>query len=195
MKEKIIKKRQDILRIILTASSICLLLTCLALITFDIIHNHVDAFGVTPSKAFHYKLEPCQIIIPKIKLQEKVYDDPTPGAVGNEFLNKGPAYYDENTNKPGQGNCVIAGHSAVTKEHGAPFARVNEKELKKGDEIFLTDQKGKITKYIISEIKIVASTDFSVIQVEEKPTVTLITCIAPDYPRDKRLIIKGVIWP
>lgn len=138
-----------------------------------------------------YQTESNSIIIPKIDLNSKIYDDTTPGAVTDSFLNKGPSYYNENTDKPGQGNTVIFGHSALTKEHDAPFSRIGKQELSLNDEIILTDKDNHIYKYTITEIKTVDSNDFSVIQPTEKPTVTIITCIAPDYPKDKRLLIRG----
>ncbi|MCX6811521.1 MAG: sortase [Candidatus Berkelbacteria bacterium] len=138
-----------------------------------------------------YQTEPNSIIIPKIDINSKIYDDPTPGAVTDSFLNKGPSYYNENTNKPDQGNTVIFGHSASTQEHDAPFARIGNQELSLNDEIILTDKDNHIYKYKISEIRTIDSNDFSVIQPSEKPTVTIITCIAPDYPKDKRLLIRG----
>jgi LPXTG-site transpeptidase (sortase) family protein len=138
-----------------------------------------------------YQTEPNSIIISKIDLNSKVYDDTTPGAVTDSFLNQGPSYYNENTNKPGQGNTVIFGHSASTKEHDAPFARIGKQELSLNDEIILTDKDNHLYKYKISEIKTIDSNDFSVIQPSEKPTVTIITCIAPEFPKDKRLLIRG----
>lgn len=181
------------LRIAKRAVFLCLLLSSFCLLLL----GKVSPFGgITNNNASllsYPQWKPSSIIIPKIKLNEPVYDDPVPGVVRNDFLNKGPAYYDENTNQPGQGNCVIAGHSATTSEHGAPFARVNSQELKSGDIIILTDKNNKAYKYIITEIKIVAANDFSVIQKTKHPSVTLITCIPPDYPRDKRLIVRGVL--
>jgi LPXTG-site transpeptidase (sortase) family protein len=185
------KRKRNIKKIILRIFSTLILVAFFLLITVSFIPNNNGTLSRTNPKVFNYKLEPNHIIIPKIELNEQVYKDPNPGVVSDAFLNKGPCYYDEQTDKPGISNCVITGHSAVTKEHKAPFTYVNEKDLGIDDEIILTDKDTQMYKYIIYEIKIVASTDFSVVSSTERPTVTLITCIAPDYPRDKRLIIRG----
>lgn len=180
------KRKVDIKRIILTSVTALLLVFCLVLISFSFVPKAETSPVV--SKVFEYKLSPNHVIIPKIELNQQVFEGSSVAV-----LNKGPGYYDQNTDKPGVGNCVIFGHSATTQEHGAPFVRVTDKDLIKGDEIILTDKNNKTYKYKINEIKIVSSTDFSVIQPTDKPTVTLITCIPPDYPRDKRLVVLGLL--
>ncbi len=179
-------KKVDIKRIILTSITTLLLVVCLVLISFSFAPKAETSEVVT--KVFNYKTEPNHVIVSKIELNQQVYEGSSAGV-----LNKGPGYYDQNTDKPGVGNCVIFGHSASTAEHGAPFARVNEKELTSGDEIILTDKDNKTYKYKINEIKIISSTDFSVVRPTDKSTVTLITCIPPDYPHDKRLVVLGLL--
>ena len=139
----------------------------------------------------NFNFLPNHIIIPKIDLNEPVLDDETKGAVLDDFLNKGLSYYDENTNKPGQGNCVIFGHSAKTVEHNAPFDKIGKKELEKGDEIILTDIDNKKYIYEISDVKIIKSDDFSVVKPTTNKIVTLVTCLAPDFPKDTRLVVIG----
>jgi LPXTG-site transpeptidase (sortase) family protein len=134
---------------------------------------------------------PNHIVIPKIDLDEPVLDDEKQGAVTEDFLNKGLSYYDENTNKPGQGNCVIFGHSAKTSKHSAPFEKIGKKELEKGDEIILTDKDNKEFVYEVSDINIIKSDDFSVVKPTTNKIVTLVTCLAPDFPKDKRIVVIG----
>lgn len=134
-------------------------------------------FDIENSKEF-------RIIISKIDVNEIVYE-----GIDEEILNKGPGHF-PGTALPEdkKGNVVISGHSAQTKEHDNPFARVDE--LEKGDLIQLTKD-GNLYEYKVTQTEIVASTEMSVIKPTKKPTLTLITCIKPDYPRDKRLIIKA----
>lgn len=181
--------KKNIKRIISVSVAALLVILGLVLISFNINRGIQEASA--RAKSFDYQLKPSHIVIPKIELNEQIYKDPSPGIVTDGTLNKGPSYYDQNTSEPGQKNCVIFGHSAKTAEHSAPFARVNEKELRMGDEIILTNASNKTYKYKVDQIKIIASNDFSIVQPTDKSVVTLITCIAPDYPRDKRLLIRG----
>jgi len=177
-------KKIDFKRSIITTLSALLLIVCIILISFSFVPK-----GETSAvPKFNYKLEPNHIVIPKIELNQLVYEGSSAA-----ILNKGPGYYDQNTDKPGIGNCVIFGHSAVTAEHGAPFAKVTDKNLLVGDGIILTDKDNKSYTYQINEIKIIASNDFSVVRPTDKPTVTLITCIPPDFPRDTRFVVRGLL--
>lgn len=182
--------KKNLKRIILTTLSIVFIFVCFFLILFSF-NNGTDVSARTIPKFADFKFEPNHIVIPKVGINEKVYNDNAQGLVSDTMLNRGPSYYDQSTDEPGKGNCVLAGHSAVTAEHSAPFAKVNEKDLALGDEIILTDKDNKIYKYKIDEIKIVSSTDLSVVKPTDSAKVTLITCIAPNYPRDKRLIVVG----
>ncbi len=123
-----------------------------------------------------------RIIIPQLEINERVYE-----GKDEKTLDKGPAHYPDTAfPKSNSGNVVISGHSATTKKHGSPFKRVDE--LKNGDTIYLS-KNNKLYEYKVTENKVVASTEMSVIEPSEKPILTLITCIKPNYPRDKRLII------
>lgn len=123
-----------------------------------------------------------EIVISKIEVQKDVYEGSDTGT-----LNKGPSHF-PGTALPNEktGNVVIFGHSAVTKEHDDPFGRLDE--LKEGDEVTLIYEKDEY-KYRVREKKIVESADVSVIDSSEESILTLITCIKPDYPKDKRLIV------
>ena len=132
------------------------------------------------------------LIIRRLGIDVPIYDNTEPGPLKQDDLLKGATYYDENTNKPGTGNAVIFAHSAVSSEHDAPFGKIGEGEVKVGDEIVLTDAGKKQFVYVVKEVNTIEATDFSVVRPlgeDEPPILTLITCIAPDYPRDKRLAV------
>ncbi len=178
-----VSKRKKIILVLL------LLLTLIVVLCFlgSKERNNAGDEGV-PSPVL---VEASRLVIPVINLNEPIYDDEKPGAIPEGFLNQGLAYYDEETNQPGEGNAVIFGHSAVTAEHEAPFAKVGKKELEKGDTLILSDKKTGQYTYEVSEIKTVEADDFSILKASDVPTVTLVTCIAPDFPTDKRLVVVG----
>lgn len=121
------------------------------------------------------------IKIPKISVDRVVVE-----GVGVEELKKGPGHYPE-TALPGQlGNMVISGHRTT---YGAPFFRLDE--LATGDEILIQDGQGTF-KYRVSEKKIVAPTDLSVILPSSDARITLTTC-NPKYSAKQRLIIVGTL--
>lgn len=137
-------------------------------------------------------LKPNHVMVVRLGIDEPVFDDTEPGPLKQDDLLKGATYYDENTNKLGTGNAVIFGHSAVSSTHGAPFGKIGDGDLKVGDQILVTDSAKKIYTYVVKEINTIEATDFSVVRPrgEDEPAIlTIITCIAPDYPRDKRLAV------
>jgi len=124
--------------------------------------------------------------IPVISIEEHVYE-----GVDDETLKVGVGHY-PGTAFPGEdGNIVMAAHSIATEEHPGPFTRVDE--LKTGDEITLIDKNSKQYVFTVIEQRIVESTDVSVLYPTKDTKITLISCIKPDYPRDKRLITSAVI--
>jgi len=139
---------------------------------------------------------PNHIIIARLGIDEPIYDDTEPGPLLQDDLLKGATYYDETSNKPGHGNTVIFAHSAVTAAHGAPFGKIGDGELNVGDEVVVTDATKKQFVYIVKEINTIDATDFSVLKPlgkDEPPILTLVTCIGPNYPRDKRLAVIAVL--
>ena len=99
-------------------------------------------------------------------------------------LRKGPGHY-PNTPLPGQlGNAAIAGHRTT---YGAPFFRVDE--LAAGDEIIVTTVQGTF-RYLVTEIKIVKPTDFSVLDPSPDATLTLTSC-NPRYSSRQRIVVKA----
>ncbi len=137
-------------------------------------------------------LKPNHVIVVRLGIDVPVYDDTDPGPLTQDDLLKGATYYDENTNKPGTGNAVIFAHSAVSSEHDAPFGKIGDGDMKVGDEVVVTDAAKNKYVFIVKEINTIEATDFSVVRPlgEGDPAIlTLITCIAPDYPKDKRIAV------
>lgn len=139
---------------------------------------------------------PGRIVITSLKIDEPIFDDNVPGPITQDDLLKGVNYYDENTNVPGKGNVVLFGHSAVASNHDDPFGAIGDQKLKAGDKIVLTDSADKKYTYTVTEINEIASTDFSYVRPladDADPILTIITCIGPNYPKDKRLAVRAVI--
>jgi LPXTG-site transpeptidase (sortase) family protein len=152
--------------------------------------------GGTAKTSLQINTKPSHIYIARIGLDEPVYDDTDPGPLTQDDLLKGATFYDENTNKPGTGNAVIFAHSAVTSAHDAPFGKIGDGDLKVGDQIVVTNAAKKQFVYIVKEINTIEATDFSVVRPlgdGEKPILTLITCIAPNYPKDKRMTVIAAL--
>lgn len=127
-----------------------------------------------------------RLIIPKIGVDEEIYE-----GVDDATLDKGVGHFPE-TARPGEnGNSVLTAHGASGPTHGAPFERLDE--LGEGDEIILYDRNGKVHKYIVSEYKIIAETDLSVLEPTEEPSVTLITCVVPSRVTHQRRVIVAVL--
>jgi len=141
--------------------------------------SHIALTGMEGKDTTNFK-----IVISKIGIEKDVNE----GADEN-ILNKGPGHF-PGTALPNEktGNVVIFGHSAKTQEHDDPFGRLDE--LGKDDEVKLIYER-KEYKYQVTEKKIIDSTDMSVTDPAEESTLTLITCIKPDFPKDKRLVIRA----
>ena len=121
----------------------------------------------------------ARIEIPKIGVDKIVV-----AGVALSDLRKGPGHY-PNTPLPGQlGNAAIAGHRTT---YGAPFFRVDE--LAAGDEIIVTTVQGTF-RYLVTEIKIVKPTDFSVLDPSPDATLTLTSC-NPRYSSRQRIVVKA----
>ncbi len=101
-------------------------------------------------------------------------------------LRKGPGHY-PNTPLPGQlGNAAIAGHRTT---FGAPFYRINE--LVAGDEIKVTTLEG-VFIYRVTEQRVVAPTDVSVIANTTDAELTLTSC-HPRFSASERIVIKATL--
>jgi LPXTG-site transpeptidase (sortase) family protein len=145
----------------------------------------------TAKKPVAKGVQPGRVYIPRLGIDEAVAMSPS-GTITQDDLLKGATFYNGETNKAGKGNCVIFGHSAVTSEHGAPFGAIGDGLLNIGDQIVLTDASNVRYKYSVTEIKEISANDFSVVQPtgeDVPPRVTIVTCKAPNYPKDMRLVV------
>lgn len=121
------------------------------------------------------------IQIPKIGVNSVVVE-----GIEVADLKKGPGHYPE-TALPGQvGNMVISGHRTT---YGAPFYRLDE--VKAGDEILVFDAAGPF-RYRVTETKVVAPTQISVIAPSSDARLTLTTC-HPRFSARQRLIIVAAL--
>lgn len=107
--------------------------------------------------------------------------------VGVDDLKLGPGHYPD-TGLPGApGNFAVAGHRST---YGAPFFRLEE--LVAGDEVLVTDRNGTRFTYRVTEQRIVAPDDRSVLVSDPlgsgRPTLTLTTC-HPRFSNAQRLIV------
>ena len=145
----------------------------------DIIHNEnfdqITEFNLTIEK-----LGINTPIIPDVDGKDK--------EIYNEALKGGVAHY-KNTALPNSGsNIVIFGHSSTVfgvGKYAKVFASLNKLDI--GDEIKI-DFNVKEYKYLVSEKKIIAADDNSVILPTEREELTLLTCW-PAGTVEKRLAI------
>lgn len=121
------------------------------------------------------------IRIPRIGVDHVVVE-----GIGVETLKKGPGHYPDTAFPGHYGNVVISGHRTT---YGAPFYKLDE--LVVGDEIKLVDREGTY-KYVVSESKIVAPTDLSVVTESTESKLTLTTC-HPRFSARQRLIIVATL--
>lgn len=149
----------------------------------------------TPTKAQNASAEvPAAplIEIPKIKVSAPVIYEPSVAESAVQKALQGGVVHYGNTPEPGQpGNSVIVGHSSNDWwEPGKyKFVFVLLDKMVPGDK-FSVNHKGKRYVYQVSEIKIVAPTDLSVLAPTADPTITLITCTPPGTSW-KRLIVHA----
>lgn len=147
----------------------------------------------TPAKATNAQVSSAPLItIPKIKVSAPIVYEPSMAEPDvQKALQRGVVHYG-NTPEPGQpGNSVIVGHSSNDWwEPGKyKFVFVLLDKLVPGDK-FSVNHKGKRYIYQVTQSKIVAPTDLSVLAPTAEPTMTLITCTPPGTSW-KRLIIHA----
>lgn len=125
--------------------------------------------------SFNYKSD-MVINIPKINLDAVVKK--TTDNFSN--LNKNLVYYNNDNYKKG---IIIFGHSGVG--YGTYFNRLDELSI--NDFVYLYKDKLKI-KYVVSKVWYVKDDDISVIDINKKETLRLITCKKND--NKKRLVVE-----
>lgn len=137
------------------------------------------------------------IIIPKINVSAPVIF--ANSAVEDEVmrdLQDGVVHY-VNTAKPGEnGNAVIFGHSSndwwEPGDFKFVFALLGKLEV--GDQIQINYSSRKYV-YEVSEKKVVAPTEVSVLNATPEPTLTLITCTPPGTAWQRLIIVAKQIQP
>lgn len=123
------------------------------------------------------------IHIDKIDLEMMIFD-----GIGTETLGKGIGMI-ESKKEFGVNNIGLAGHRAVTK--GKQFNRLDE--LSVNDEIKVTTEDG-IYDFVIIDTFIVHQSEVSVLDDQEEPLLTLVTCtpLGTANPPD-RLIVQAAL--
>lgn len=93
--------------------------------------------------------------------------------------------YGAGTLKPyqvlGQGNYVVASHRA--RQRGQLFEPLERLEV--GQKVYMTDL-DKIYSYTVIENKVIDSEDLSILADQNRPQLTLLTCLAPHEDSSKR---------
>lgn len=137
------------------------------------------------------------IIIPKINVSAPiVYADTAADDVVMKDLENGVVHY-VNTANPGEnGNAVIFGHSSNDWWEPGNFKFVFALlgKLEVGDQIQINHSSRKYV-YQVSEKKVVAPTEVSVLNPTADPTLTLITCTPPGTSWQRLIIMAKQIQP
>ncbi|OGE62540.1 hypothetical protein A3J19_05190 [Candidatus Daviesbacteria bacterium RIFCSPLOWO2_02_FULL_41_8] len=123
--------------------------------------------------------------VPKLKIDETVYVD-------SNDLSKGLVHLPGSALPGEKGNIFISGHSSLnrfTPGQRAIFVKLTD--LKKEDEI-LVKAGGVNFKYRVTEIKVVAPDNLSVIPAPDETGryISLMTCVPPGFTY-KRLVVLG----
>ncbi|SFQ08961.1 sortase A [Lachnospiraceae bacterium XBB1006] len=90
----------------------------------------------------------------------------------NAVLNAGIGHEADTVGIGEDGNCVLCGHNG--SRYGAFFTPLAK--VKVGDEVCVTDKKGKVHRYEIRTTKVVEPTDLSIKEQCEEEKLTLFTC-------------------
>lgn len=118
--------------------------------------------------------------IPALELKAAVVE-----GTGSKSLRQGPGWYLESA-LPGAGNTAIAAHRTM---YGGWFRHLDR--LQAGDNIRLTCD-GRVYEYEVTDVFVVESTDWSVIEPTEEPVLTLTTC-HPIGSMRQRLIVRAAL--
>lgn len=137
------------------------------------------------------------IIIPKINVSAPiVYADSVAEDEVMKDLESGVVHY-ANTAKPGEnGNAVIFGHSSndwwEAGDYKFVFALLNKLEV--GDQVQVNYSSRKYV-YEVTEKKVVAPTEVSVLNQTPNPILTLITCTPPGTAWQRLIVVAKQIQP
>jgi LPXTG-site transpeptidase (sortase) family protein len=122
------------------------------------------------------------LVIPKLAMQEIIYDGATVAA-----LRKG-VWHRPHTSSPDQGsNTVLVGHRFT---YNGPAVFYNLDKVGPGDQVIIYWQKEKYV-YEIKDIKVVLPTAIEIEAPTDEPQLTIYTC-TPLLTAKNRLIIRAV---
>jgi len=132
-----------------------------------------------------------KLTVPKMA---EIEDDEIPTGLGNEepLFRDYAAVHLKYTGWPWEeeANVYIAGHLMGYENTPSYRAFYDLDDLKRGDEIYITDAEGRQYTYEVFNKFIVQPTNLSVLApVEGRNIVTLQTCTPPDYA--ERLIVRA----
>jgi len=147
--------------------------------------------GAEKPSAYAPKDKSLRLTVPGMS---RIRDSAVPRAKGTneDKLRDNPGIHLEGTGYPWQkgSNVYIAGHRLGYPSTGSFLAFFDLDNLRKGDEVRLTDANGKRYTYRVYKKFIVDPSDVFVTRpVEGKSVVTLQTCTLPDY--SQRLIVRA----
>jgi sortase A len=106
-----------------------------------------------------------RLVIPKLFL-----DDVVLKGIEESDLARGPGHF-PGTGRPGEGNCVIAGHLNI---NGSPFKDLDK--LNPGDLVMFQGE-GSLGTYRVTGSHIISPEDTDVLDQNGKPRLTLLTCM------------------
>lgn len=132
-----------------------------------------------------------RMTVPKMSRVQNA-EIPTTVGTDEEALRNNVAIHLKGTGFPWEkgSNVYIAGHRLGYLNSGSFLAFYDLNKLEKGDEIFLTDARGREYRYVVFRTFVVDPTDIQITRpVPGKSVVTLQTCTLPDY--SKRLIVQA----
>ncbi|HSL01730.1 MAG TPA: sortase [Rubrobacteraceae bacterium] len=135
--------------------------------------------------------EMMRLTVPKLA---EIENDEIPTGLGNDdvLFRDYAAVHLKYTGFPWEeeANVYIAGHRLGFEDTNSWRAFYDLEDLKKGDEVFITDSEGREYSYKVFQKFIVEPTDLSVLApIEGRNIVTLQTCTLPDY--SDRVIIRA----
>ena len=122
-----------------------------------------------------------EIEIPSLGLRQAVVE-----GVDSDQLRSGPGRYPHSASPGHLGNAAFAGHRTT---YGGPFARLDE--LRRGDAIVVRTAEGTF-RYAMTEARVVAPSDTSVVFPTDDSRLTLTTC-HPKFSARQRLVVVAAL--
>ncbi len=124
-------------------------------------------------------LFPLKITIPKIELEELVYED-----ADVETLKKGPGHIPQTPLYGEFGRFTISGHRTT---YGAPFNKIDR--LEAGDIIHVDTLDGQRYVYVVTETVFVKPTAVEILEGTSDRKELLLTSCHPEYSARERIVV------